>query len=115
MRRLMIVVLAGLLTVAASSAVFGGWLNFGKSLEGSVKDVEEGLLIVTQEDQKNNTISEVSIEVDQETKFEKVESLARLKEGDRVKVEYTEEQGMKIATLIARIGPEKEGTKELKL
>jgi hypothetical protein len=113
MRRLTIVLMAALLAVASSSAVFGGWLDFGKSLEGTVAEVEEGLLIITQHDRKSNTISEVSVEIDRETKFEKVESLARLKEGDRVKIEYTEENEKKVATLIAKIEPE--NTKEIKM
>jgi len=116
MKRLSIFFLAGILTLAMASAAMGGLLDFGKSLEGTVKEVAAGLIVITHEDPENNAISEVAIEINEKTKFEEVGSLAELKQGDQVKVKYTLEEDKMIATLVAKIEAQQErGTQRLQL
>ena len=100
----LLTILVFLACVTTSSAL---WLNQTKSLEGVVKDVGSSTLVITKQTPPMPTpaeeIREVSIEVDDNTKFQQVASLSGIAKEDTVKVEYREKEGRMIATMITKL------------
>ena len=74
-----------------------------KSLEGTVVAITSGQITVRQ-----NTgffTSNVDIDIVDATKYEKLKSIKELEAGNKVKVEYYDENGKRIASLIESIEP----------
>ncbi|MDZ4242833.1 MAG: DUF5666 domain-containing protein, partial [Candidatus Omnitrophota bacterium] len=69
------------------------------SLEGRIKNIAANSLTISQE----GSMLPTSVEIGQDTQFQEGAALDNLKQGDQVKVEYTEEGGRKMAVSIGRI------------
>ena len=106
MKRSGALVLAGVITLGMTSPAMAGLFERGKSVEGTVDHMEGPWMLVNSEDPKNNSISQVAVEVNLNTRFQEVDALDQIKEGDRVRVQYTEEEQRKIATAVSKLEPE---------
>src|SRR5262245_37662579 len=108
MKKLIIPIAVCAISLTMISVSFGGLFG-GKSVEGEIKDISANTLTV-QSDQAGSDQADqaapVSVEVNQDTQFEQVDSLAGLNQGDRVKVEYEEDQNRNLATSISKIEAE---------
>jgi hypothetical protein len=71
---------------------------FGKSLQGAIASLNSTSLTVQDNDQGS-----VPVEIDQNTQYKEVNALMELRRGDKVRVDYKEAQGRKIATKVSRI------------
>jgi len=93
-----------LLIAAFALVSVTGWALWGinPSLDGTVKSIGAGMITVTSQSEDGQHMREVSFEVNQETKLEKLDSLNVLKSGDQITVGYEEEGERKIATSIKR-------------
>ncbi len=96
--------IAAFVTVLILGTVTIGWTLWGAplSLEGTVKHVGQEMLIVTSTSEDGLRLQEISLWVNDETRFHDVASLGELKQGDQVKVSYKEEEENKIAISIDR-------------
>ncbi|MCA9399459.1 MAG: hypothetical protein KC618_06905 [Candidatus Omnitrophica bacterium] len=74
-----------------------------KVLEGQVKDVQETFLTVTHESADGMGVHEIEFQVNEDTLLEDMASLENLQEGDRVAVQYQEEDEKNIAVQITKI------------
>ncbi len=83
------------------------WGESQKSLEGTVKNIQNSILTVIPEGSQEKNQQRMEFVVDVQTKFEKVVSLDNLKEGDKIQVKYEEKGGQRIATVISKIDPQK--------
>ncbi len=75
-----------------------------KFVEGIVKAVSEGTITLTTPSTDGIASQEVAIKAKDDTAYEDVQ-LAELKEGDRIRVEYHEDQDVKTADSIAKVQP----------
>ena len=73
-----------------------------KVIEGIIKAVANDTVTVIAQSTGGNQISEVDIHAKPETKYQDV-TLADLKEGDRIKVEYHEDNNLKAADTIIKV------------
>jgi len=103
MRQVTIIALVGILVVAVTTTVLAGLFDFNKTLEGVIKDISANTIVVTAEDPDGSSIADLSFETNEKTVLKEIESLESLKEGDKVTIEYTENNDQKIATLIAKV------------
>jgi len=110
MKKLLIPIAVCAISLTMISAGFAGLFG-GKSIEGEIQDISANTLTIQEDkaaDQAADQAAEemaapVSVEVNQDTQFEQVDSLAGLVQGDRVKVEYEEDQNRNLATSISKI------------
>jgi len=107
MKKLIIPVAVGVISLAISSLSFGDLLA-GKSIEGQIQNISANKLTIQEDkaDQATEQAAPVSIEVNQDTLFEQVDSLSGLNQGDRVKIEYQEDQDRNLATTVSKIEDE---------
>lgn len=75
-----------------------------KLIEGIVKAVSENTITLTTQSPDGIGAEEVAIKAQEATKFDDV-NLTDLKEGDRIRVEYHEDQDIKTADNIAKVQP----------
>jgi hypothetical protein len=104
MKKLLVLLVAGsafLFTMVTAGGAFGG---DGNSIEGEVQNISANILTIRQEEPEQ--VSLVIVEVNPETEFEQVDSLAELSEGDRVKVDYRQEDNRNIATKVSLQEPQ---------
>ncbi|MDP2652867.1 MAG: DUF5666 domain-containing protein [Candidatus Omnitrophota bacterium] len=89
----------GLVLLASSTAyALWGQQNF---LQGTIKDIQSNMITLIVEEPEN--IQEVAIKINDQTNFQESASLDSLQEGDKVKVDYKEEGGQKVAVAIAKV------------
>jgi hypothetical protein len=107
MKKLIIPIAVGVISLAISSLSFGDLLA-GKSIEGQIQNISANKLTIQEDkaDQATEQAAPVSIEVNQDTLFEQVDSLSGLNQGDRVKIEYQEDQDRNLATTVSKIEDE---------
>ena len=122
MKKLIIPIAVMAISLTMISAGFAGLFG-GKSVEGEIQEISANTLTIKevkadQADQANQAADQaagqadqaaeqaapISIEVNQDTKFEKVDSLAGLAQGDRVKIDYEEDQNRNLATKVEKQG-----------
>ena len=75
-----------------------------KSIEGIVKAVADDTVTVTAQSPDGKQTGEIDFHAKPETQYQDIK-LTDLKEGDRIKVKYHEDQDMKTADSIAKIQP----------
>ena len=94
-----------LLAVAVLSFTSVGMAGlFGPdSIEGTVSDIGANFLVIAKKSPAGHQITQVSLQVNQETQYDTIASLNDLSKGDEVKVEYTQEDNQKIALKIAKL------------
>ncbi len=101
---LMSLLVAGILVFLSGITLAALW---GKTLEGSVARTDQGMLTISQQ-AADGSIEEISIQLNDQTRYEEIASANELAEGDQVKIEYKEDQGQKVATKVMKIGFEQE-------
>jgi len=109
MKKLLIPVAVCAISLTMISVGFAGLFG-GKSIEGKIENISANTLTI-QEDQAANQAADqaaaqatpVSVEVNQDTEFKDVDSLAGLNQGDRVKVDYEEDQNRNLAKSISKV------------
>ena len=84
------------------ATVTWGWAIGGTSLDGTVKNASASMITVSAS--QDGKMQDVSLEVNAQTKLTGVGSATELKAGDKVKADYKEENGKKIATQISKQG-----------
>ena len=89
-----------------SVSVAGAFFTEEKVLEGQVKDVQADLLTVTHESADGMGVHEIEFQVNENTQLEDMASLENLQEGDRVAIQYQEEDEKNIAVQITKINLE---------
>jgi len=72
------------------------------SLEGTIKSISENIIIISSKSEDGLKIQDVSLEVNSQTKLDEMASVAELKEGDQVKVDYKEEGDKKVVVQITK-------------
>lgn len=104
---------AGLFALAAlvltsSLGLAAGWGTTGETLKGTVLSVGEDILTIQDQAAADSMISEVDFKVTEETRYEEIEALSELQEGDQVEIEYKQEGEEKIALRVEKVGAEGE-------
>ena len=96
MKRRRDIVTVFFLFLIASAAM---WPTKPQSMQGIVENIQSNVIIVSA---ASGYPSSIAIAVNEKTQYRQITSLGGLKQGDRVKVEYKEEAGTNIATLIEK-------------
>ena len=111
MRKLMVVAVAVLLGLGTVLLSFDSKAaeEMQNSLEGKVVEISPTL--VTIDHQEFLFSKKVDIAINGDTKYGEASSLKDLTEGDQIKVQYYEDEGKKVATLIERINELRSPTK----
>ena len=74
--------------------------NAPVTTEGSVTKVSNNILTINP---KGIFSNELNLEINQNTQLEAVTSLGQLQQGDRIKVQYFERDGKKVASHITKV------------
>jgi len=117
MKKLIVPVAAMAISLTMISVGFAGLFG-GKSVEGEIQEISANTLTIKEVKAEEAAQAEgqaegqadlaadaapISIEVNQDTQFDQVDSLAGLAQGDRVKIEYSEDQNRNLATSISKV------------
>ena len=113
MKKLIVPVAVSVISLTMISVGFGDLFS-GKFVQGEIQEISANKLTIREDaadqadqvDQAAEQAALVSIEVNQDTEFKDVDSLAGLNQGDRVKIEYEEDQNRNLATSISKIEEE---------
>jgi len=98
--------------LALSAPAWAAW-GLPTTMEGSVQNIENNSITLAPQSEAGNKMEPVNVEVNDKTEFEKLTSLDELNVGDKIQVQYKEEEGKKIATQISLSG-EDAGSKPAK-
>ena len=89
-----------LIPLVTRAALYGD----AKFIEGVIKTVANDTVTVSAQSADGKQISEIDIHSKPETQYRDMQ-FTDLKEGDRIKVEYHEDQDIKTADSIAKVQP----------
>ena len=102
MNRIFLALAIGTLFLVGPNLVAYGDKEASLSVEGKViKATEEA---ITLNPQPGLFYQEINLGINNKTKYEAFTSLQDLQKGDRVKVEYYEQDGKKVASQITKVG-----------
>lgn len=93
----------------ASSTSMAALFNNAKTLKGTIDQIGGDLITISQSNptvrSQSASMAKVDVSIDQNTQFKDVDSLASLRKGDEIRVQYKEGQaGQKVAVEIAKLG-----------
>ncbi len=83
------------------------WFHTPKSVHGVVEQVRSNRIKVAEKSETKTAVpAKVNVNVDADTIYKDVGSIAELKKGDTIQIKYKEEnQGTKVAMEIAKLRP----------
>jgi hypothetical protein len=91
------------------------WFSSSKSVHGVVEQVHSNRIKVYDKTQTNTGLPDkVNVNVNADTIYKDVSSIAELKKGDKIQIKYKEEnEGTKVAMEIAKLRPAYDANKSL--
>lgn len=101
MKRILLTLAIGTLFLAGQNFLAYGDKEAPMAVEGKVVKATESL--ITLNPQPGLFFQEINLEINNKTEYEAFASLQELQKGDRVKVEYYEQDGKKIASHIQKV------------
>jgi hypothetical protein len=105
MKKILLGLLVALPLVVAVTASMAAMPGQPQTLQGTIASIEGDVLMISQEAAAPaQRLQQVEIKVTPETVFEAAGSLAELKQGDKVEIQFKEEKtGGKVAVQIAKL------------
>lgn len=93
------------ISILTAACVLAGWKlwSLEKVTQGTVKSVEANQLVIVQAAKEGTNVWELTFEVNDNTKLNKIETIGNLAAGDQIKVKYQEKEEKYVATLVTKI------------
>ena len=101
MKRLAYLGIVGLVLLAVSTPVWGALWGSQETLEGTIQSIQSNIITLAKDAQGEQGEEIIEVQVNEETEYDQLASLDALEVGDKIEVEFKEEQGQKVATKIS--------------